>query len=222
MRSRSEPVGFKAINPAKAWRMSPRMLAISAAIHAGLLIAFFQFMPSLAPKRIQPVLRSFELSMTPAPKQSGTARPQRPAGPSAAEPDASIPVQTTPVAGPEVSSNLAETGAPSPVESQSVPVAGADAGSAPVQDTQPRQRTAVKPAYPARAEEYGVHGKVIVLFLVNEKGNVTRVKVVKETPRGYGFGAEALKAVRRYSFDPSLKNGRPVEAWVEQEIVFQQ
>lgn len=62
--------------------------------------------------------------------------------------------------------------------------------------------------YPEEALQEEVEGVVIVQFIVGERGDVIKPRVVQ----GLGFGCdeEAIKAVRRLSFKAGTKNGKPV------------
>ncbi len=62
--------------------------------------------------------------------------------------------------------------------------------------------------YPEEALQKEVEGVVIVQFIVGERGDVIKPRVVQ----GLGFGCdeEAIKAVRRLSFKPGTQNGKPV------------
>ncbi len=62
--------------------------------------------------------------------------------------------------------------------------------------------------YPTIAQKAGVQGRVIVQFVVDEKGNVTDPVVL----RGIGGGCdeEAVRAVSLLRFKPGKQRGRPV------------
>lgn len=72
--------------------------------------------------------------------------------------------------------------------------------------------------YPDEAIKAGVEGRVIVQFIVTEKGQVEKAKVV----RGIGAGAdkEALRVVRETEFTPGLQNGKPVRVQYSLPVVF--
>ncbi len=62
--------------------------------------------------------------------------------------------------------------------------------------------------YPEMALKAGIEGRVVVQFVIDEKGNVTNPVVV----RGIGGGCdeEALKAVKEAKFEPGRQRGKPV------------
>lgn len=206
----------------KANRLRFRVVAVSIFAHIVLLTALFHFVPELAPVKIQPVLRYFELGLPQAARtkagKRAAARPVVPAISSAAP--VAEPL-TEPAPAVESSQQSDETG--------EVAGAGAIAGSPELaggetSDTmlvsRPVPRNAIQLVHPARALEYGIEGKAAVWFIIDEKGSVTRAGVLSEAPRGYGFGAEAIRAIRRSSFEPALRAGRPVASRATQEIVF--
>jgi len=73
--------------------------------------------------------------------------------------------------------------------------------------------------YPEMARKAGIEGRVIVQFVVDEKGNVVNPKVV----RGIGGGCdkEALRVVKQAKFRPGMQRGRPVKVQYTLPITFQ-
>jgi len=73
--------------------------------------------------------------------------------------------------------------------------------------------------YPSRAREYGVKGTVWVTFLVDKKGNVSNIQVV----RGIGMGCdqEAMRVVGIMpKWIPGKQRGRPVDVLYKLPIKF--
>lgn len=72
--------------------------------------------------------------------------------------------------------------------------------------------------YPEIAKRAGIEGKVYVKAFVDEKGNVTKVEVVK----GIGAGCDeaAEKAVKETKFKPGKQRGKPVKVQVMIPVVF--
>lgn len=72
--------------------------------------------------------------------------------------------------------------------------------------------------YPEIARKAGIEGRVIVQFVVTERGTVQNPKVV----RGIGGGCdeEALRVVKKAKFTPGLQRGRPVKVQYTLPIVF--
>ncbi len=66
----------------------------------------------------------------------------------------------------------------------------------------------VQPVYPALAKRRGREGVVKLRLSITETGHLTSAELLEDP--GFGFGAAALDAVRRSSFNPARHNGRPV------------
>ena len=63
--------------------------------------------------------------------------------------------------------------------------------------------------YPAIAKEYNITGKVYVSFIVDKKGNVTNVKIVRGVDKN--LDAEALRVVSSLpKYKPGKQRGKPV------------
>jgi len=111
-----------------------------------------------------------------------------------------------------------------PSESGAPPVQTASAGTAihiPAVPPRIDRVHSVKPDYPALARRLGQHGKVTVLVLVGESGDVMDVKL----DRGSGYSIldqAALDGVRRgYRFTPGTSDGRPAQMWERVEVSFE-
>lgn len=72
--------------------------------------------------------------------------------------------------------------------------------------------------YTELAKKAGVSGRVIVQFIVNERGEVTDPTIV----RGIGSGLDeaALEAVRKAAFKPGMQRGEPVPVKISLPITF--
>ncbi len=73
--------------------------------------------------------------------------------------------------------------------------------------------------YPEMARQARIQGRVIVQFIVNERGEVENPQVV----RGIGGGCdeEAVRVVKQAQFTPGLQRGRPVRVQYSMPIIFQ-
>lgn len=83
-----------------------------------------------------------------------------------------------------------------------------------------RRTRYVAPTYPAQALARGQSGEVRVRVTVDTDGRVTDVLVLSASPPGV-FDQAAVKAVRKWRFEPVIKDGRAVEASVATTILFQ-
>ena len=72
----------------------------------------------------------------------------------------------------------------------------------------PKFKTRIEPVYPQQARKDEVEGVVQLEVLIDTKGNVRHVKVLK-TPGG-GLEKAAVAALSKSSFDPGMVNGKPV------------
>ncbi len=64
------------------------------------------------------------------------------------------------------------------------------------------------PIYPAFARKLGKEGNVVLRLTIDERGNLLNVEVLK--PAEYGFTEAAVDAVKKSTFLPAKKNGKPV------------
>lgn len=73
--------------------------------------------------------------------------------------------------------------------------------------------------YPEDAREYGIEGKVIVQFVIDEQGNVSHATLMKDI--GGGCGKEALRVVRSMPrWQPGRQNGKPVKVYYRLPVMF--
>jgi len=76
-----------------------------------------------------------------------------------------------------------------------------------------------KVVYPKEAMEAKIQGMVVVSGVINEKGNVTSVKVEKSL--GYGCDEAAMKALKETKFTPGENKGKLVKVRVALPVKFQ-
>lgn len=72
---------------------------------------------------------------------------------------------------------------------------------------EPRRIAGAMPEYPAIARHSRVEGVVILEAVINERGTIERVKVLKSQPL---LEAAAIAAVKDWRYTPTLLNGVPV------------
>jgi protein TonB len=87
-------------------------------------------------------------------------------------------------------------------------------------DVHPTALSLIKPAYPDRATEQGVEGKVVLLLLIDEAGVVKEATVAEANPEGV-FEESALAAFRAARFAPAQKNGRAVKSRVLIRVTYE-
>lgn len=73
--------------------------------------------------------------------------------------------------------------------------------------TPPEAISQTMPEYPPAVKAQGIDGVVVVKYVVNEKGEVTELKVLKGPPE---LHATCLAAMRSWRFRPAILEGKPV------------
>ncbi len=76
------------------------------------------------------------------------------------------------------------------------------------------------PPYPRKALQSGLGGLVVFQYTVTAEGRVTNVKILKEKPRGKGFGKAIRKAAAKWKFKPAMVDGVAVARTQEQPYAF--
>lgn len=86
-------------------------------------------------------------------------------------------------------------------------------------DKQPRGVATMQPIYPYHAKRLGIEGHALIRFLVNTSGKTDLFEILDAKPPGE-FEKTVEKTVKRWRFKPAMKEGQPVETWVETTIEF--
>ena len=68
----------------------------------------------------------------------------------------------------------------------------------------------VNPQYPLRASERGIEGWVAVEFTISKLGTGKNPRVIGSHPSSI-FDRAALKAIRKWKYNPKIEDGEPVE-----------
>lgn len=89
------------------------------------------------------------------------------------------------------------------------PQPGASAQDGPVGE--PRKTVHVNPYYPDEPRLNGVQDMVFIHAVVDEKGRVTKAKVLRGRPE---FTKVTLGAVERWQYEPATLNGKPISITV--------
>jgi protein TonB len=134
-------------------------------------------MPAPEVKRDQPKIKADSLKKEPE-------RPRR----AIHIPDRVVPSSSVPALPIEPALPVEVPGPVSPEPADEVPAPA------------PKATRRVQPVYPVKAAELGKMGDVEVYVAVGAGGAVTDVQIVREDPKGYGFGRAAVAAVRRWEF----------------------
>jgi len=85
-------------------------------------------------------------------------------------------------------------------------------------DQIPRPITQVAPKYPHELKRQGVNGRVILVFIVDDQGNVRNVRVETSTHRE--FEKPAVDAVEKWKFQPGERQGKKVKTRMRLPLAF--
>jgi protein TonB len=99
--------------------------------------------------------------------------------------------------------------------------ASSEAGGAAPVTGEPKLIRKVQPDFPPKALDKNLSGSVTVQFVVDVNGVPRDVRVIEATPPGI-FDHAAIEAVKRWRYQPTLANGKPVEVPVQIPIRFAQ
>jgi TonB family protein len=161
-------------------------------------------------------LRAESQKSNPAELPGGRSARPAPTEPPLMAPAKEVPeeaVQPTP--SPRAEPTAAPTAAPTAVaETRAAPPE--TPGEA---ETPPKILRVVKPTYPQLALRARMRGIVLLRVLVSEKGTPEQIEVLKGA--GGGLTEAAISAVRRWTFEPGLRNGQAVKSWTTVPIPFE-
>jgi protein TonB len=181
-------------------------LALSVSAHLLLMLAVRPVTIAYAPPQ---ALRVEIREVTPATDAASVT---------AAQSDFSAPTAATPVA--------PEADKPDPREQARDPAGGPDFGLATDRyytssevDVRAEPVGDMNLVYPRLAYQQRIPGKVTVSMLINQRGGVDDVAVVKAEPQGV-FEDAALNATRALKFSPALRGGRAVKSKKLVEVSF--
>lgn len=108
---------------------------------------------------------------------------------------------------------------PQPVQEEPIEISKPAADIIPVISEASIKGRRVQPEYPERALRMRQEGVVWLRVLIAEDGKRQDIKLHK--PSQYALlNQAAVKAVKKWTFDPNIVNGRAVKSWVEIPIEF--
>jgi len=82
----------------------------------------------------------------------------------------------------------------------------------------PRAIFTPEPPYSNAARYEKFQGVVVVSITIDRTGNVSKVSLV--TPLGLGLDQNAIAAVKKWSFEPAMLEGKPVAVEMNIEVAF--
>ncbi|MBU2640865.1 MAG: TonB family protein [Gammaproteobacteria bacterium] len=165
-------------------------------------------LPSEEPEAL-PVARPTPAPITSAPSAPAPIIPPPPV-------EAAAPDQTAPDQPPPPAAAPAATPPPAAAITSAVDLTYYSAREV---DVHPRALGQVVPDYPADADRRRVSGKLLLQLKLQADGRVSDLAVLSASPPGV-FDESALQAFRTARFTPAQKNGRPVRALVQIEVVY--
>ena len=87
-------------------------------------------------------------------------------------------------------------------------------------DQPPRRIRGTNPAYPVWAKHTNTQGSVEIRFVVDVRGNVSKIEVLKCLGDSR-FKETTINTVKTWIFKPAMYHGKPVPVWCRQKIAFQ-
>jgi len=174
-----------------------------------------------------------ELSFAPAAQAAAPAKREAQPTPQKPVPHDKPPTRPAPLSTPNPNAETAATppvneppaeksaAAPAPASSATTDSPGhAKADNTNTGDNrQPYVVFGPRPNYPPEARAGGREGKVRVKVLIAENGTPGEVQLA-ESSGSTSLDEAALTALRRWRFQPALRNGQPVPAWVTVPVIF--
>jgi TonB family protein len=82
----------------------------------------------------------------------------------------------------------------------------------------PRALNTPDPEYSEEARKAKYQGTVVLWLIVDQNGRPQQVKVARSL--GMGLDQKAIEAVRRWTFEPAQKDGKPVAVQINVEVNF--
>ncbi|MEZ0469974.1 energy transducer TonB [Luteimonas salinilitoris] len=202
--------GPRFLLPARAW------LIILAAFAAGLLLSGLLWFGQRGERTAAPAAVTTPADAAdatagglPAPQPTAPTAPADPGGASGME-------EADPDAPPQ---RVEQAPVPEPSRDEPGPVDGSEPAAAAVATRAPVAVETPAPRYPSAALRRGDSGEVVLQVRVGADGSTQDVEVVRGS-NSRALDRAAVAAVRRWRFQPALRDGQPVPGMVQVPIVF--
>lgn len=86
-------------------------------------------------------------------------------------------------------------------------------------ETAPSEVSNPPPEYPVLARRRGFEGSLVLMFEIRDDGTCGEIRVLESS--GHEILDEAaVGAVRKWRFQPAMRNGRPVPTWQKLRVTF--
>ena len=87
-------------------------------------------------------------------------------------------------------------------------------------DSPPELVKRAEPEYTPAAKKYKVSGKVVLVILISETGDVIETRIVQGIENSYGLNEKTESTIKKWKYKPAVKNGVRVKVWKTVAIVF--
>ena len=204
-------------------------LAFAAAFHGALLFGFVKHPPPALVRYIPmpdffPPAAPIDDDDPPPPEPEADKRPE-----DIAPPQPMRQPEPIPIAAPDkmtfvppvitVDPNALPTDiAGAPIDGAKIRSEIGDIFSSTSLDKTPRTRFQPPPTYPFEGKQAGLHGEVVVEFIVDESGRVRDPHVVRSSHRM--FEEPTIRAVSRWQFEPGRRGGQIVRFRMMVPVMF--
>lgn len=200
----------------------PRSVAIAAAVTLHLSLAAMLAMPIAAPEAEMPEPTAVRIDVLPPPPPPPIAPPPPRLVVRSVTPPRSLPQPrpAVPVPVPEAVS-APTTDSPSPLDTVAPDTSGETTGvdSGPAEESL-QLRSGTPPRYPPSALSRRLEGEVELLILVGVDGRPESVTITRSSGHGVLDRAAREHVLRRWVFEPSLRNGIAVPAYARVPVRF--
>ena len=153
-------------------------------------------------QQVTPPIEVEVVRTPPKPETRPTVQPPR------AEVPAAVATPATPVLSESGSELAVETGTPD----ASGPITSIEPATAVPAPTQLQYVTAPAPTYPRSAMRAGITGTVMLQVLVGVDGRPLEVRILQSSGNRELDAAARSQVLKRWSFQPAMKNGQAVQA----------
>jgi TonB family protein len=82
----------------------------------------------------------------------------------------------------------------------------------------PKVISAADPQYTKEAQKAKYQGIVVLALIVTPQGDTRDIRVVRKL--GMGLDEKAIEAVKKWKFEPAMKDGKPVAVAINVEVTF--
>ena len=86
--------------------------------------------------------------------------------------------------------------------------------------TPPERLTTLRVHFPEAALAAGVGGRVVLSFTVLKSGDISRMKILLEDPRGFGFAREVRRALAAVKWEPAHTKDHPIDWQTSQSVAW--